>query len=76
MKPVLFRLHRGTLEDAMKTVKEVSSAKDIEKILLEQGLKRGKIKIKQYVFDARINWDTHIVTLNGAAVGFTNGPIT
>lgn len=28
-----------------------------------------------YGFDHRIGWNTHIVTVNGAAWGFTDGPL-
>ena len=33
-------------------------------------------EVKPYIFDERINWDTHIVTLEGYGVlGFTDSPV-
>ena len=36
----------------------------------------GVLKVEPYLFDKRIGWDTYIVTLDGNAIGFTNGPLT
>jgi hypothetical protein len=36
----------------------------------------GQVKVVPYGYDARINWDTHIVVVDGQAVGFTDGPCT
>lgn len=66
----LFRRHREFLDEAMKTVKEVDSIADIERIT-----GYSNITIEPYGFDERINWDTHIVCENGRACGFTNGPL-
>ncbi len=34
----------------------------------------GIVRVTAYGFDARINWDTHIVTVDGfGPVGFTDG---
>jgi hypothetical protein len=35
----------------------------------------GEIEVKPYTYDERIGWDTYIVTVDGAAVGFTDGAI-
>jgi hypothetical protein len=35
------------------------------------------VSVKPYVFDKRINWDTHIVEIQGLGVyGFTDGPLS
>lgn len=84
---VLFRQHRGSLDEAMKTVQEVNSLQDIvdicnepkigPEILLED------VSIKYYCEDERINWNTYIVTAEShtknvqfGVLGFTNGPLT
>lgn len=69
-KSLLFRFHRGGLDDSLKTVVEVDSleslisiiSKDWEEWILEP-LELDIIKIDPYVYDHRINWDTHIVTV-------------
>jgi hypothetical protein len=34
------------------------------------------VTVVPYCFDARVQWDTHIVSLNGYGVfGFTDGPL-
>lgn len=70
---VLYRDHRGGLDDSMQTVQEL----DLQGIQdhLHKLFGPGIIEVKKYGFDPRINWDTHVVTHNGRAVGFTNGAI-
>jgi hypothetical protein len=35
----------------------------------------AKVHVEPYVFDDRINWDTHLVTIDGYGVwGMTDGP--
>ena len=70
----LYREHRGSLSESMKTVKEMKAFTDL-KLLIESSHGEGEITIEPYCCDSRINWNTHIVCLNGAAVGFTNGPV-
>jgi hypothetical protein len=68
---VLFRRHREFLDEAMKTVTEVNSIKDIEDIT-----GYTNITVEKYGgFDKRIGWDTYIVCENGRGCGFTNGPL-
>lgn len=64
-----FREHRGSLSDAMKTVIEVNSLLDIEKLFPND----GKLKIEYYCYDDRINWNTYIVIGELGVIGFTNG---
>ncbi len=73
---MLFRLHRGSLDNSMKTVKEVETLSDIIKYLKEDGLIDVKsLTCKFYCFDERINWNTYIICSKGQAVGFSNGMI-
>ena len=67
----LYRDHRGSLTDSMQTVKEMASFSEL-KAHVENIHGRGEIEIKDYCYDKRIQWQTHIVTINGYAVGFTN----
>lgn len=72
----LFRFHRGSLEESMATCREVNGLFDLVEILTASGIGPGKIEIKPYGRDDRIGWDTHMVTVDGNAVGFTNGPLS
>ena len=67
-----YRDHRGSLSASMQTVVETIK-EELEAHLVKE-LGPGKIKIEKYGFDPRIGWDTYIVTHNGRAVGFTDGP--
>jgi hypothetical protein len=81
---IKFRLHRGLLNDSMATVRTVASKTDIMAILLIDELpvmSMGLIpvsamRISYYGYDARIDWDTWIITLDGyGVIGFTNGEV-
>lgn len=71
---VLFRLHRGALSDSMATAREISTLAELVEALHSDGWAPGKIEVKPYARDERIGWDTHIVTVDGMAAGFTSGP--
>jgi len=71
----LYRDHRGSLEASMETVQEMESFADL-KNHIEKIYGSGEITIKLYCYDSRIDWDSHIVCINGNAVGFTNGQCT
>ena len=78
---MLYRPHRGSLAAAMRECVEVSGVADILDIINTQNAIFGvgpvgieAIAVEKYSYDARILWDTHIVTVNGCAVGFTDGP--
>lgn len=70
---MLFRFQRGSLEDSMNTVREVNSLAEIEALLRSAGIPSGKLKVYDYGYDSRVGWNTHVVTVNGKHVGFTNG---
>lgn len=79
---VLFRFQRGELEESMKTCVEVADLAALRRILEAENARIGflgysvaNLEVKPYCFDPRIGWDTHLVTSNGQAIGFTNGPL-
>jgi hypothetical protein len=79
-----YRPHRETLADAMAEVVEVADraalVEHMRNLVIDwyppdELPTMENTEIKPYGFDARINWDTHIVLVNGRAWGFTNGPL-
>lgn len=61
----------------MQTECTVTSIHDLARVLSDAGrVTPDMIGVSPYVFDARTGWDTHIVTVKGAAVGFTDGPLS
>lgn len=75
------RTHRETLEDAMATEQEIEPNIESVRAYFTKGsfwpeLYKGDIKVEPYGFDERINWNTHIVTVDGNAIGFTDGPLS
>lgn len=70
----LFRFHRGSLSDSMNTVVPVSGLYELI-AQLSKLYEPGKILVRPYGYDKRTGWNTHIVTIDGNAVGFTDGPI-
>ena len=74
-----YRDHRGGLAESMETVQKLESKDDLVNYLqskvneYDPAVDCSKIIIKPYGYDSRINWDTHIVTLDGYGVfGFTD----
>ena len=70
----LYRDHRGSLDESMKTVQQMGSLQEL-KDHLSPFFGDGGVVVKPYAEDKRIGWDTHIVTHNGRGVGFTDGPV-
>jgi hypothetical protein len=74
-----FRPQRGGLFESMQEVKEFSTLRDFGDHLTKEFrdlIKEGSsFSVTQYFYDARIGWPTWIVTIDGQAVGFTDGPI-
>lgn len=61
--PLLFRFHRGLLNESMKTAVPINSFSElIDHIGQEMDMSLVKIFVNKYIYDERINWDTHIVT--------------
>ena len=86
MKLVKFREHRGGLAESMRTLMEVIDRKQLQRLLVEKSapwevqlrelIALHGLEVKPYTYDERINWDTHIVTLEGyGVIGFTDGPL-
>ena len=78
LKPrVLFRPVRGGLKQAMSEVISISSLEEIRGFYMPDDPIfhiKGKLKVRYYCFDSRINWDTWLVLDGqGRAVGYTNG---
>lgn len=72
---LLFRFHKGGLAESMETVIPINCLADIAVALKEKGWPEGEIKVEYYCVDNRIGWTTYVVTLDGDAVGFTNGKV-
>lgn len=79
-----FRMHRGSLDESMKTVIDVDGFNGLAAHIREKFIDFGptfddsQLKIKAYGGDdARIGWrDVHIVTIDGyGVVSFCEGPI-
>ena len=70
---ILFREHRGMLDESMKTCRAVKDIEELREIVNER-CGQGEVTVKSYVYDDRIHWDTQIVCVNGNAVGFTSSP--
>jgi len=81
--PVLFRKHKGMLEDSMATLMTVDSKAELMAMTRKElepwgfDFKDESFLIEPYCSDPRIGWgDVHIVTIDGyGVVGFTNGPL-
>ena len=81
----LYRPHRGSLDAAMAEIATVDGLPSLVQHMRDtcpsfypedERPTLDNVKIEPYGFDARIGWDTHIVTVKGNAWGFTNGPVT
>jgi N6-adenosine-specific RNA methylase IME4 len=79
-----YRPHRGMLADAMREVHEVKSFGELIRVMraeVESWYPPDKLpteantKVEYYGRDDRIGWDTYIVTVDGQAWGFTDGPV-
>lgn len=75
----LYRDHKRSLSEAMKTVRQVKNLTEIkEHIKQSWGMGVEEIRVEPYGFDDRIGWETYIVIcyFDGdlkIPVGFTNG---
>ena len=77
---MLFREHKGSLNESMNTVKTVENLNDVWNIIKENfepfGIKK-ELEISYYCIDNRINWKTYIITMpDYGVIGFTNGFLT
>ena len=68
-----YRPHRGGLEESMREAVLVEDFAALAKHL--SATETDRVEVAPYGFDSRTGWDTHLVTVNGRPVGFTDGPI-
>jgi hypothetical protein len=62
---LLFRFHRGGLDESMKTIKIISSSMDLKNLIFEAcDIQPTNITILPYLYDPRIQWDTHVVLIH------------
>ena len=77
------REHRGGLSESMATVIEIAPTHEALVDAVRKAMPPGlwgdsstRVVVSPYGFDARIGWDTHIVTIQGyGCFGFTDGPL-
>lgn len=82
-RPVKFRPHRALLEESMAEAVELAPTRQALADHYNATVKIGpeicaaQISVKSYYgMDARIGWDTYLVTAPGFGVlGFTDGPV-
>jgi hypothetical protein len=79
-----YRPHRGSLDKALAEMVEVDTLAQLVEHMRKSApswYPRDELpnlmntKVEPYGYDHRIDWDTHIVTVNGSPWGFTNGPL-
>ena len=81
---VKYRPHRGSLAAAMAEVVEVQDFVGLVNHMRSEVVSYypshrlptiETTEVKPYAYDSRIGWDTYMVTVDGQAWGFTNGPL-
>jgi hypothetical protein len=73
MKTMLFRPIRGSLVESMKECASLPATRAALAAHLHVSM--NALDVRSYMFDTRIDWDTHIVTISGNAFGFTNSQL-
>ena len=72
--PLLFRFHRGGLDMSMETVQEINSFEQLMSVAVgDWHINPIKIEIKPYIYDKRIDWDTHMVIIHDGNTGYPIG---
>ncbi|WP_296707594.1 hypothetical protein [Rhodoblastus sp.] len=73
------RENRPTIEDSLSTTLEVENREHLVRLIVERlgrtgaAVTESMIHISHYGFDDRIDWDEHIIVVDGHGVfGFTN----
>lgn len=71
---MMFRPQRGGFEESMAEAVYVDPAEFLQFIWSRYGGPGGVVEVSEYDagYDSRNDWRTHIVTVNGEAVGFTD----
>ena len=72
----LYRDHKELLEESLETTQEMLTYEQLKDYICSK-FGPGSVAVYKYGsgIDKRCGWDTHIVTHNGMAVGFTDGPV-
>ena len=88
MRKIKFRHVRGSLYDSMQTVVELEATKSslfnyLSKFLSDNFLSKctstehtftkDSIELEYECKDERNGWDTYLISVNGCAVGYTDG---
>ncbi len=68
-----FRLHKGSIAESMETEVDIEPTKEALATLLDTT--PDKVEVDKYIYDNRIGWDTYLVTIDGFAVGMTDGDV-
>ena len=73
-----FREHRGTFAESILTTVRVASLAELRDLLrTKYPTLTGEVAVEAYANDAARGWpDTHVVTVDGCAIGFTDGPVS
>jgi hypothetical protein len=77
------REHRGQLDDSMATVRAFSGTRaelcEVIRASLEPFCRKftdEQLKVEPYHYDARIDWDTYLISIEGYGVwGMADGPL-
>lgn len=76
VKDTLFRFHSGkTVYESVKDAYTIRDGSELRNIIKAAGFVGDALEVKPYGFDKRINWLTHLVTIDGKAIGYTNQPV-
>lgn len=75
------REHRLTMKDSLSTAMEVDNREHLVRLIFDRFGKRGivvsdeMIHVSHYGFDDRIDWDDHIIVVDGQGVfGYIDAP--
>ena len=70
-----YRDHRGSYRASMDTTREIAPSLEALAVILKVPV--SAIKVEPYGgIDRRNGWNTHVVTVDGHPVGFTDGKAT
>jgi hypothetical protein len=79
-----YRPHRGQLSDSLAEIAEVEDFADLVRHMQatcpgfypnDERPTIENTEVVPYLYDDRIGWDTHMVTVKCNAWGFTDGPL-
>lgn len=69
-----------TIDEAMLRIVEIKNRAELLEYLEKEydfwQPTSKNVEIKHYCYDKRIDWNTYLVTIDGKAAVFANGPIT